>query len=116
MAETCALPERSALLAELSGADVGWCRMGAPLAEQTTWRVGGPADLLVEPERVEQVARVCAFAYRHGIPLVTIGQGSNLLFDDAGLRGIVLKVGSRLGRVEVGGQCIRAEGGAWVPG
>jgi len=116
MAEACSTQDRSVLLAELSRADVGRSRLGALLAELTTWRVGGPADLLIEPETVAQVGRVCAFADCHGIPLVTIGQGSNLLFDDAGLRGIVLKVGSRLGRVEVDGQRIRAEGGAWVPG
>ncbi|MDT8441585.1 MAG: UDP-N-acetylmuramate dehydrogenase [Desulfuromonadales bacterium] len=108
--------DRRALLAELSRQDVGvWC-CAAPLAAQSSWRIGGPAALLIEPESIVQVGRVLAFAAAHRLPLVTIGQGSNLLFDDAGFDGIVLKVGARLGRVDIAGRRIRAEGGAWVPG
>lgn len=110
------LPERAALLQELSRHKVGLCRFAAPLAEQTSWRIGGAADLLIEPGNVEQVAYTVGFAARHGLPLVVIGQGSNLLFDDAGVRGIVLKIGSRLSGVEIHGRRIRAQGGSWVPG
>jgi UDP-N-acetylmuramate dehydrogenase len=108
--------QQRTLLDALSRSDIGPVRFAAPLSEQTTWRIGGPADLLVEPERIEQVARVIGFARRHALPLVVIGQGSNLLFDDAGVHGIVLKIGDRLARVAIDGDRILAEGGAWVPG
>jgi UDP-N-acetylmuramate dehydrogenase len=95
---------------------VGGTLFDAPLADHNSWQIGGPADLLIEPETIAQVARVVSFARRHEIPLMVIGQGTNLLFDDSGLRGIVLKLGERFSRVEISGNKIVAEAGAWVPG
>jgi UDP-N-acetylmuramate dehydrogenase len=103
-------------LDQLVAADIGCARRDAPLAEHNSWQIGGPADLLVEPETIAQVARVVSFAQSHGIPLLVIGQGTNLLFDDAGLRGIVLKLADNLSRVEISGNRITADAGAWVPG
>lgn len=86
-----------------------------PLARHTSWRIGGPADVLAEPGNAEQIAQILVFARSHAIPLLVIGQGTNLLFDDAGLRGIVIKIGSRMGRIDINGRQILAEAGAWVP-
>lgn len=102
-------------LNRLAGLDVGACHFDAALADYSTWRIGGPADLLVEPARIDQVADVVRFVRSHGIPLVVIGQGSNLLFDDAGLRGVVLRIGANLSRLEIDAGHILAEGGVWVP-
>ena len=104
------------LLQALSREDVGRCRFQEPLSRHATWRIGGPADLLVEPETAGQVARTVAFAHEHALPLVVIGQGSNLLFADAGVRGVVLKIGDRMGRIRISKDRIFAGGGAWVPG
>jgi len=95
--------------------DVGRVRRDEPLARHASWCIGGPADALVEPESGAQVAAVVRFAREQGVPLLTIGQGTNLLFDDGGVRGIVLKLGSRFARIAVDGNHILAEGGAWVP-
>jgi UDP-N-acetylmuramate dehydrogenase len=103
-------------LAQLVDAGVGRTLFDARLADHSSWQIGGPADLLVEPETIAQVARVISFARRHDIPLMVIGQGTNLLFDDSGLRGIVLKIGESLSRVEISDNRIVAEAGAWVPG
>ena len=103
------------LLVELSRLDVGLCTFAAPLADYCTWRIGGPADLLVEPWNVAQIQTLRRFAYRHALPLVTIGQGSNLLFSDAGVRGIVLRLGPRLARLRIEEERIHAEAGVWVP-
>src|SRR5512133_3344757 len=81
------------LLTELSHLDVGRCIFAAPLADYCTWRIGGPADLLVEAENIAQVQRLRRFVYQHALPCITIGQGSNLLFSDAGVRGIVVRLG-----------------------
>ncbi|SDM34484.1 UDP-N-acetylmuramate dehydrogenase [Geoalkalibacter ferrihydriticus] len=104
-----------ALLGQLSELDVGAVKARAPLAHHCSWRIGGPADLLVEPESAMQVARLVGFAREHEIPLLVIGQGTNLLFDDAGLRGIVLKVGARMAQLSIHGNRILAEAGVWVP-
>ncbi len=86
-----------------------------PLAAHSTWRIGGPADLLAEPASIGEVCAVVQYARAHGLALLVIGQGSNLLFDDAGLRGIVLKLGGRLGNLEIAGCRILADAGVWVP-
>ena len=106
----------SSQLDQLVKADVGRTLFDAPLSEHNSWRIGGPADLLVEPESANQVASVVRFANSHRIPLIVIGEGTNLLFDDAGLRGIVLKLGHHFSRVAIDDNRITAEAGAWVPG
>ena len=106
----------SSQLDQLVKADVGRTLFDAPLSEHNSWRIGGPADLLVEPGTIAQVATVVTFAHCHGIPLLVIGQGTNLLFDDAGLRGIVLKLGNNLSRIDINDNRIVAEAGAWIPG
>jgi UDP-N-acetylmuramate dehydrogenase len=103
-------------LEQLTGLEIGEYCFDAPLAEHTSWQIGGPADLLIEPATIAQVAAVVYFARRHAIPLIVIGQGTNLLFDDAGLRGIVLKLGHNLSRIDVVDNRIVVEAGAWVPG
>lgn len=102
-------------LQELARKDIGPHRFDAPLAEHCTWKIGGPADLLVMPERVEQIQRLVAYTHRQQIPLVVIGQGSNLLFADAGLRGVVLKLGRNFAQLQIDGSRIHAEAGVWVP-
>ncbi len=92
------------------------CIFDAPLAEHSSWQIGGPADLLLQPENADHVASVVRFANNRRIPLIVIGQGTNLLFDDAGLRGIVLKLGHNLSRIAISNHRITAEAGAWVPG
>jgi UDP-N-acetylmuramate dehydrogenase len=103
-------------LKQLVQTDIGTCVFDASLAEHSSWQIGGPADLLVEPENADQVASVVRFANIHRIPLVVIGEGTNLLFDDDGLRGIVLKLGHNLSQVAISDNKITAEAGAWVPG
>lgn len=85
------------------------------LARHNSWKIGGPADLLIEPESAVQIASLLKLVTREQIPLVVIGQGTNLLFDDAGVRGIVLKVGAALGDISIDGGRIAAGAGAWVP-
>ncbi len=116
MASRLSLGSYSRQLEELAKTVNGCCLFDAPLAEHTSWQIGGPADLLVEPVTVDQVATVVRFARCQSIPLLVIGQGTNLLFDDAGLRGIVLKLGLNLSRIHISDNRITAEAGVWVPG
>ena len=102
-------------LTELAGKNVGKVLADEPLSHHNSWNIGGRADLLIEPENSEQVGEILRFVDEHEIPLVVIGQGTNLLFDDAGVRGVVVKVGSRMADIQINGERIVAEGGAWVP-
>lgn len=96
-------------------AEVGQATVNEPLSLHNSWQIGGPADLLVEPENSTQVANVMRFVQHYQLPLVVIGQGTNLLFDDVGVRGVVLKIGARMDYIDIDGTCIVAGAGTWVP-
>ena len=102
-------------LKELATKEIGRVVFDEPLSRHNSWKIGGPADLFIEPDNSDQIAEVLRFAHGNDIPLVVIGQGTNLLFDDAGVRGIVLKVGERLADLQISGNVIVAGGGVWVP-
>lgn len=67
-------------------------RRDEPLARRTTLRVGGPADLYIEPSSDNALASTLEIAHLRGIPLFLLGRGSNLLVRDGGIRGIVLSL------------------------
>jgi len=95
---------------ELKQASVGKVWVNEPLANHTTWRIGGPADLLIQPKDKETLILAVQMIHRHNIPWSVIGRGSNLLVRDGGLRGAVLKVAEGLSHCEFRGQevCVGA--------
>ncbi len=94
---------------------IGKVTFSEPLSGHTSWEIGGPADLFVEPNDSEQIVKILRFATDNHVPFIVIGQGTNLLFDDAGVRGIVIKVGEEMADISIVGNTICAQGGAWVP-
>lgn len=62
------------------------------MKKHTSFKIGGIADILVVAETIEDVKGVLLIAKENNIPLVVIGNGSNLLVKDNGIRGIVLKI------------------------
>jgi len=64
----------------------------AAMAAETSFRIGGPADILFFPDSIAEVVRVVKLCRREGIPLTTLGNGTNVLIRDGGVRGIVLKL------------------------
>jgi len=81
-----------------------------PLANHTTWRIGGPADLLIQPKDKDSLQAALQIIHRHEIPWSVIGRGSNLLVRDGGIRGAVLKVAEGLSHCEFKGEevCVGA--------
>jgi UDP-N-acetylenolpyruvoylglucosamine reductase len=67
-------------------------RLDEPLARRTTLRVGGPADVYVEPASEKDLALVLRLARREGFPVMLLGRGSNLLIRDGGIRGVVISL------------------------
>ena len=57
-----------------------------PLAQHTTWRIGGNAEVFAVPADLDDLLRLLGEAKRTSIPVFVLGQGSNVLIDDAGLR------------------------------
>ena len=85
--------DAAALRAALAGLR-GTIRENAQLAPLTHVRIGGPAQLLVEPFTEVDVARVVRACREHRAPLFVLGGGSNVLVDDAGVPGVVLTLGA----------------------
>jgi len=83
-----------------------------PMKLHTTWRIGGPADVLVEPDSMESLRVTLDLVQKHNLPLTVIGNGSNILVCDGGIRGVVLKIGARFSKVTVENNKITAGGGA----
>lgn len=86
-----------------------------PLAPYTTWRIGGPADLLATPEGRDDVLIALAWAAERELPWRVLGNGSNLLVRDEGVPGLVLRLRKVLDAVTVSGTTIVAEAGAALP-
>lgn len=84
------------------------------LARYTSMKVGGPADYFVEADSVDALQRVLAEAKRHGVPVTLLGNGSNVLISDRGIRGLVLRLGEGFKRAEwhVQGDAVRVTVGA----
>ena len=86
--------------------------LGESMSGCTTFRVGGPADCLLEICDKEELKQICRYLSLTEIPFFVMGNGSNLLVSDAGYRGVVLRVQSGLNRVAVEGNRIKAQAGA----
>ncbi len=86
---------------------------GEPMSRHTTFRVGGPADVLVRP-KVEQLAGVLGLCREYGEPYTLIGNGSNLLVGDGGIRGVVVELAEPAGAIVVNGNEITAQAGAML--
>ena len=90
-------------------------RAGAPLAPLTTFRVGGPADWLIETRSSDEVETALSLARAWSTPVTILGGGSNVLVADAGVRGLVIR--PRGGEVQVVNQAhIRADAAVTING
>lgn len=89
----------------------GCFRENEPMKAHTSFRIGGPADILVMPSDASQLEKVVAEARAEGLPLTIIGNGSNLLVKDKGIRGVVVKLGNALRGMECDGERLIAEAG-----
>ena len=83
------------------------------LARHTTLRVGGPADVYVEPASEEDLAAVFAYCHERSRPFFVLGRGSNLLVKDGGFRGVVICLAhAHFSQIAAAGQRLRCGAGA----
>jgi len=88
-------------------------RADEPLARRTTLRVGGPAQLWLEPADEDDLVAAVRWAREHHLPVTVLGRGSNLLVRDGGLRGLVIHPGhASFSRIEIEGHRLRCGAGA----
>ena len=101
----------AAALGPVLGADR--LRRDVPLAPYTTFRIGGPADLLYDATTAEELATAVTAARRAGIPVFVLGLGANILIGDLGFHGLVVR--NAANAITIGGDGkVRAESGATV--
>ncbi len=81
------------------------------MKDHTSFRVGGPADVYVTPKTYEKVKEVIKICIESNTPYFIIGNGSNLLVKDGGIRGVVINM-SKLNEVKADGERVIAQGGA----
>lgn len=83
-----------------------------PMRQHTTFRVGGPADIMFFPKSAEAVQRALGAAKQTNTPTLIIGNGSNLIVRDGGIRGLVIALGEEFAEVKCEGNIITAQAGA----
>ena len=83
-----------------------------PMSRHTTFRVGGPADVMFFPETEQQLAAALEGAKKCGAPVLVMGNGSNMIVRDGGIRGLVIVLGERFAQIDIEGETLTARAGA----
>ena len=83
-----------------------------PMKKHTTFRIGGPAEYLILPQTIEEIADVIKLCRQEEIPWYIVGNGSNLLVADEGVRGVVIQLLRNFNQIQVEGCQIRMQAGA----
>jgi len=83
-----------------------------PLADLTSFRIGGPADLFVTVQTEDELMAAMAAAHRISMPAFCLGAGTNLLISDRGMRGLVVKLGDGFTKISINGAKVVAGGAA----
>ncbi len=83
----------------------------ASLADFTSFRIGGPADLLITVENESELMAAMATAYRQDVPVFCLGAGTNLLVSDLGIRGLVVRLGDGFNFIRIAELQVRAGAG-----
>lgn len=84
----------------------------ADMRDYTTFRIGGPADFLVRPASEKEMAGILGCLRGNHIPYTVMGNGSNVLVLDGGIRGVVIRVGRDMAEISVERDCVTAGAGA----
>jgi len=96
------------LRAALPGARI---EPNVPMAKHTTFRVGGPADMMLFVRSGQEIAAARTLCRQEGFPCTVIGNGSNLVVRDGGIRGLVIQIGDAMNRCKFRSGRVRAEAG-----
>ncbi len=89
----------------------GNVRINEPMSAHTTFKIGGPADVFVTPRSRSALIAAIKLFRQLGFKYRIIGNGSNLLVGDKGIRGAVIEIGKALGEINISGNTITAQSG-----
>ena len=96
---------------ELAEANVGNVKENELLANHTTIKIGGPADIFIEPKDRDSLTRAMGIIKKHNAKWRAIGRGSNLLVSDLGIEGVVIKLGEGMADLTIDGAEVTVGGG-----
>ena len=85
-----------------------------PMKNHTSFKIGGPVDVMVIPRCIEELVETINICKKNDIDYYIIGNGTNLLVSDKGIRGVVIKISEGLGNISVEGTTMKAQAGALV--
>lgn len=83
-----------------------------PMKYHTSFKVGGKADIYLEPENIDELTKFICYLKENKIPYFLFGNGTNLLVSDEGIRGAVIRLGDKMSSIKIEGERIIAECGA----
>lgn len=87
------------------------CIFDAPMEKFTTLKIGGTADVMVMPASVDELKKIISLTRENEVPVCFMGNGSNLLVSDKGIRGVVVRLGANMASTKVTGNEIWAQSG-----
>lgn len=85
-----------------------------PMKNHTSFKIGGPVDVMVIPRCIEELVEAINICKKNDIDYYIMGNGTNLLVSDKGIRGVVIKISEGLGNISVEGTTMKAQAGALV--
>lgn len=94
------------VIEELKACNVGKITLDEPLAKHTTLKVGGPADIFIEPTNIEGLKKAIEILKASKVKWTALGRGSNILVSDKGIEGAVIKLGSGIDHLEHDGELL----------
>lgn len=86
-------------------------KLDEPMKKHISFKVGGPADILVRPRTEEQLREVMDLIKEENIPYLIIGNGSNLLIKDGGIRGVVIELSDNFNKFQIEGNKMTVQSG-----
>lgn len=90
----------------------GFAVLNAAMSEYTTFRIGGPVDILIQPRNEKEIQAGIELCKNNEVPYYIIGNGSNLLVRDKGIRGAVIRIAENFAAISINGNTVKAEAGA----
>lgn len=83
----------------------GEVRFNEPMCKHTSFQIGGPADVFLIPQNLKELKRIVSFISQNALPLFILGEGTNLLVSDKGIRGVVIKLAKEtFGKIKFKGE------------
>lgn len=94
--------------------DIDSIKFNEPMKNHTSFRVGGLADVLVKPKSEEEIINLIKYLKENSIPYFVMGNGSNLLVKDGGIRGVVIKISKEFSCFKIDGNKIFVSAGCML--